>query len=79
MGSGSIVDEIQYSYDDWGNVIKFAMDRNGAIVSGPLIGVNGYYDFGITRIAVGTVCPTEVGAIWAWCFGFGWDCLIGVV
>ena len=30
------------------------------------------YDFLNTLIEVGMVCPTEVGAMWWWCFGFGW-------
>ena len=36
---------IRYSLDDWGNVIKFAVDCNGEIMSGPMVGANGYYEF----------------------------------
>ena len=57
----------------------FVVNRNGAIVSGSLIGVNRCYDFLDTLIEVGMVCPTEVGAIcgevfWVWVGSFilGW-------
>ena len=31
VGSGSVVDEVGYTYDEWGNVSKFKQDRNSAI------------------------------------------------
>lgn len=33
-GSGSVVNEVKYSYDDWGNVGVFEQDRNSAVSSG---------------------------------------------
>ncbi|MBL8762105.1 MAG: hypothetical protein JNL50_12465 [Phycisphaerae bacterium] len=29
-GSGSVVDEVKYTYDDWGNVTLFEQDHNSA-------------------------------------------------
>ncbi|MFO0836553.1 MAG: RHS repeat-associated core domain-containing protein [Phycisphaerales bacterium] len=33
-GSGSVVDEVKYTYDDWGNVTLFEQDRNSAVSGG---------------------------------------------
>jgi RHS repeat-associated protein len=34
VGSGSIVDQVDYSYDDWGNVASFTQDPDSAIGGG---------------------------------------------
>lgn len=31
VGSGSVVDEVKYTYDGWGNVTTFEQDRNSAV------------------------------------------------
>jgi len=33
-GSGSVVDEVKYSYDDWGNMVQFEQDRDSAVSGG---------------------------------------------
>jgi RHS repeat-associated protein len=34
VGSGSIVDEVKYTYDDWSNVTSFEQDRDSAVSGG---------------------------------------------
>lgn len=33
-GSGSVVDEVKYTYDDWGNMTQFEQDRDSAVSGG---------------------------------------------
>ncbi len=34
VGSGSVVDEVKYSYEDWGQLSKFEQDRNSTVGAG---------------------------------------------
>ncbi len=34
VGSGAVVDEVKYTYDDWGNVTLFEQDRNSTVAGG---------------------------------------------
>ncbi|HED64687.1 MAG TPA: hypothetical protein ENJ09_03925, partial [Planctomycetes bacterium] len=34
VGSGSVIDEVQYGYDGWGNVTSFAQDRDSTVGGG---------------------------------------------
>ncbi len=34
VGSGSVVDEVKYTYDDWGNITSFEQDRDSTVGGG---------------------------------------------
>jgi hypothetical protein len=56
VGSGSVVDEVKYTYDDWGNIEKFEQDRDSAV--GAYGSVNDYevsYTYE-TKTPAGTPC-----------------------
>lgn len=46
VGSGSVVDEVKYVYDDWGNISNFRQDRDSAVSSSG--GTNGYQEAAYT-------------------------------
>jgi len=43
-GSGSIVNQVDHDYEDWGRLSTLALDRNSAVTGGELSGTYGYYD-----------------------------------
>ena len=42
VGSGSVVDEVKFTYDNWGPIQKFEQDHNSAVgAGGTLISLDG--------------------------------------